>query len=80
MFKDPAGRVVLPIDVPGESWKVDLTRTYCMVTLACPSTSTGLRAGSVPLPLRELIRMLLSNIRFHMQYSVSVLAGILKTC
>ena len=42
-----------------EQWRNDLIRSYCMVAMACPLTSS-----SATIPTRELIRMLITSLRY----------------
>lgn len=61
MWRDQVGRgITMPTEL-NEQWRNDLIRSYCMVAMACPSTSS-----SAAIPTRELIRMLLTSLRYQL--------------
>ncbi len=70
MYKNNSGQVVLPIDQFGESIKLELCRTYCMVAAACPPHSPAASRTSGVMSTKELFKLLLANIR-----SVATLSG-----
>ncbi|CAL8468215.1 g7754 [Coccomyxa elongata] len=64
MYRDSSGRIVQLADASGDTWKADLTRTYAMVSCACPPPGPPPQQQPPPsLSHRELFRMILQNIR-----------------
>ncbi|EIE19264.1 hypothetical protein COCSUDRAFT_48883 [Coccomyxa subellipsoidea C-169] len=63
MYRDSSGRVVQLADASGDTWKADLTRTYAMVSCACPPPGPSPQKPPPSLSHRELFRMILQNIR-----------------
>lgn len=64
MYRDSSGRIVQLADASGDTWKADLTRTYAMVSCACPPPGPSPQQQPPPsLSHRELFRMILQNIR-----------------
>lgn len=64
MYKNSSHQVILPTDISGESSKVDLCRTYCMVAAACPMYSPSASRAQGVLPTKELFKVMLSNVRY----------------
>ena len=64
MYKNSSHQVVLPTDMSGETNKVDLCRTYCMVAAACPLYSPSASRSLGVLPTKELFKVMLSNVRY----------------
>lgn len=64
MYKNSSHQVILPTDLSGETSKVDLCRTYCMVAAACPLYSPSASRSQGVLPTKELFKVMLSNVRY----------------
>ena len=64
MYKNSSQQVVLPMDATGESSKVDVCRTYCMVAAACPLYSPSATRLQGVLPTKELFKVMLANVRY----------------
>lgn len=64
MYKNSSHQVILPTDMSGETSKVDLCRTYCMVAAACPLYSPSASRSQGVLPTKELFKVMLSNVRY----------------
>lgn len=71
MYRDSSGRIVQLADASGDTWKADLTRTYAMVSCACPPPVPSPQLPPPSLSHRELFRMILQNIRraTHLPFS-----------
>ena len=75
MYRDSSGRIVQLADASGDTWKADLTRTYAMVSCACPPAGPPPQQQPPPsLSHRELFRMILQNIRRANCLSVALIS------
>ncbi len=75
MYRDSSGRIVQLADASGDTWKADLTRTYAMVSCACPPAGPPPQQQPPPsLSHRELFRMILQNIRRASCLSVALIS------